>query len=211
MQRRGSTILLQGAHTWAAMIAMAMIAASLAAPLAAQNAASSAGERDSSGVGHLEVAVTYDATLSNMVGGSSFWMQGGHVETEGSFYRGLGVVADVGGTHAANINSAGAGLDLVTATFGPRYTWSHHRSGLFGQVLVGEAWGMNSTFPNPAGATTSANSLALEAGGGVNLALSPHFALRAFQANWFRTQLPNGASNLQNNLRLGAGFVFRFR
>ncbi|MGA8531063.1 MAG: hypothetical protein WB622_15205 [Acidobacteriaceae bacterium] len=43
------------------------------------------------------------------------------------------------------------------------------------------------------------------------MTLSPQLAVRALQASWLRTQLPNSTSNLQNNLRLGAGFVFRFR
>jgi hypothetical protein len=48
-------------------------------------------------------------------------------------------------------------------------------------------------------------------GGGMNIALSPHIALRAFQANWLRAQLPNASTNVQNNLNLGAGLVLRFR
>jgi hypothetical protein len=45
----------------------------------------------------------------------------------------------------------------------------------------------------------------------MNIALSPQPALRAFQANWLRTQLPNATTNVQNTLDLGAGVVFCFR
>ena len=216
MQRQLSKMLLQGAKTWPGMITVGMIAAVIAAapaaaPLAAQDTSSLAGQKHSSAVGHLDVAVTYNSTLSNITSGSSFWMRGGSVEVEGRFYRGLGAVADIAGMHAANINATGVGLDLIMATFGPRYTWSRHRYEFYGQGLVGEVWGMNGIFPNPAGANTVADSMAVEAGSGLNVTLSPHLALRAFQANWLRTQLPNNASNVQNNLRLGAGFVFRFR
>jgi hypothetical protein len=216
MQRQLSTMLLQGVKRWAGMIAVGMIAAvtaavPVAAPLAAQDASSVAGQKHSSAAGRLDVAVTYNATLSSITSGSSFWMQGGSVELEGRFDRGLGAVADIAGTHAGNINSTGVGLDLITATFGPRYTWSRHRYDVYGQGLVGEAWGMNSIFPNQSGANTVANSMAVEAGGGLNVALSPHLALRAFQANWLRTQLPNSTNNVESNLRLGAGFAFRFR
>lgn len=69
----------------------------------------------------------------------------------------------------------------------------------------------NSVFPAPSVAIDSSNSLALKMGGGMNIALSPHIALRAFQANWLRTQLPNASTNVQNNLNLGAGLVLRFR
>ena len=49
--------------------------------------------------------------------------------------------------------------------------------------------------------------LAYMAGGGLTLRLQPHLSLRAFEANWLRTQLPNSTTNVQNNLRLGAGVV----
>jgi hypothetical protein len=40
--------------------------------------------------------------------------------------------------------------------------------------------------------------------------LSPRIALRAIEADYFLTLLPNGTSDRQNNLRLSAGIVFRF-
>jgi hypothetical protein len=164
--------------------------------------------------GSIDVAIVYNPLLANIVGGNSFWMQGGSVQVHGQFWHGLGVVADVSGLHTASTGgSSGVGLDMVTATFGPRYTWSpaHRRYAVFGQALLGEANGMNSIFPNPAGANNSANSLALYVGGGVNFRLKGHLALRAFEADWLRTQLPNATTNVQNNLRLGAGLICRFK
>jgi len=70
---------------------------------------------------------------------------------------------------------------------------------------------MNSVFPNPGGANESANSLALYVGGGVNLRLKDHLALRALEADWLRTQMPNATTNVQNNLRVGAGLIYRFK
>jgi len=162
----------------------------------------------------LEVALVYNPLMSNLVGSDGFWMQGGSVQVHGQFWRGLGVVADVSGLHTASTGgSSGVGLDLLTATFGPRYSWSpaHRRYAVFGQALVGEANGMNSVFPNAAGANKSANSLALYVGGGVTLRLKGRLALRAFQSDWLRTQLPNATTNVQNNLRVGAGLIYRFK
>jgi hypothetical protein len=160
----------------------------------------------------IDVAVVYNSLLTNVVVGNSFWMQGGSVQVHGQFWHGWGVVADVSGLHTGNGNGSGVGLDLVTVAFGPRYTWSapHRRYALFGQFLAGETNGLNSVFPNIAGARDSANSLALYIGGGVNVPLKHRLALRALEANWLRTQLPDGTTNVQNNLRLGAGLVFRF-
>lgn len=187
---------------------IALATAALAISLAALNASAQAARAPKY---PLEVAITYNTVFSTNVSGSSFWMQGGSVQLQGQFWRGLGVVADVAGMHAANIDSTGVNLDMVTATFGPRYTWqpAHRRYAFFGQALGGVANAFNSVFPAPTAATTSSYSPALKMGGGMNIALSPHIALRAFEANWLRTQFPNGTTNVQNNLSLGAGIVFR--
>jgi len=162
-------------------------------------------------VSALDVAVTYNATRGGSTPNASFWMQGGSVELQGRFYHGLSVVADIAGAHAANINSSGVGLDMVTATFGPRYNWAppHRRYEIFGQALAGDANGFHSVFPTSSGAIDSSNSLALKMGGGLSIALSRRMALRAFEVNWLRTQLPNATTNIQNNLIFGAGLVFR--
>ncbi len=161
----------------------------------------------------LEVAVLYDTLLSNVVRADRFWMQGGGIQIEGQFWHGLGAEADVSGFHAQDANNAGVGLDMVTATFGPRYLWSpaDHRCSFFGHALVGEANGFNSIFPGAASASSSANSLALQIGGGMDLAIRHRLSLRVFEADWLRTALPNADTNVQNNVRLAAGVVVRFR
>jgi hypothetical protein len=188
--------------------AMLFLAAMMAAPLFAQQ------PPHVSQPGRFEIALTYDAMRSNAITESGFWLQGGSVQVHGQFWRGLGVVADVGGLHSGNINSSGVGLDLITATFGVRYTFTplpeHGRYSIYAQGLAGVANGRNSLFPNAAGAQNSATGIAEQAGSGLNVALSHHIALRAFEANWVRTDLPNGTNNVQNNLRLGAGLAFRF-
>jgi hypothetical protein len=178
--------------------------------------------------GSLDVAVVYNPLMANVVGGNGFWMQGGSVQVHGQFWRGLhgqfwqglGVVADVSGLHAAHMNGSGVGLDMVTVVFGPRYTWSppHRRYSLFGQVLAGGAHGLNSIFPafntiyptSPA-EVERANSVALYVGGGANVHLSPRLAVRAFEVDWLRTEMPNNTTGVQNNLRLGAGLIFNFK
>jgi len=164
-------------------------------------------------VSSLDVAVSYDALRNNATTGRNFWMQGGRVQAHGQFWRGLGVVADVAGMHSGNIQGSGVGLDLVTVTFGPRYSWTraHTRFTVFGHAQGGLALGFNSTFPGPSIASEDATSLATRLGGGMNYSLSPRIALRVIQADWLRTQMPNATTNVQNNLNLGAGFVYRFR
>lgn len=200
MQRQLGTMLLRGA----AAIAVTMMAA--AALLAQEKPAAASPLRFP-----LDVAFTYNATRSQTIGSTVFWMQGAGMQIEGRFYRGLGAVADVTGAHIAAIGSTTVGLDLVTATFGPRYTWTLRQGkiAVFGQALAGTGIGFNSVFPGAAGASSTSFNLAVKTGGGMNVELSPHVALRAFEADWVRTELPNAGSNVQNNLQLGAGIVIR--
>jgi opacity protein-like surface antigen len=166
--------------------------------------------------GHLDLAVTYDADRTNLTTGSSFWMQGGSAEAVGVFPHGLGLVANVTGLHAESISSTQVPLSLVAVTFGPRYTWRtpwharKHGLSLFGQALVGEAHGFDSLFPAPVGVRNSATNFALQAGGGVDLALSHRVSLQLLQADWLRTQLPNSSTGVQNHLSINAGIVFHF-
>ncbi len=170
-----------------------------------------------SGHHEADVAVTYTEQYSNLVSTPTFWHGGGGIELSTQTYRGLGVTANVAGTQTDNAANSGIGLTLVTATFGPRYTYykpigsEHKRSlAIFGQALGGQAWGFNSFFPTASGGETDHISVAMQIGGGVDLGLSRHFGIRAFEADWVRTQFPNGTTDVQNTLRLGAGVVFRF-
>lgn len=163
----------------------------------------------------LDVAITYNAQRGVATSGSGFWAQGEGAELTANLYRGLGITADVTGAHTAHVSPSGVGLTLVTATLGPTYTWSApakfraHKLRIFGQGLIGLASGKDSVFPSPYGVQDKAYSLAAQAGGGVDMDVSHHIAVRLLQGDWLRTQLPDGASNVENNLQIGAGVVFR--
>lgn len=188
------TLLLTGAITWISAIA--------------------SGQTTSAPEPHeLDLTFTYSPQFSNLVKGSNFWLQGGALDLSAEFYHGLSIAANIAGERASNISSSGVNLTMVTTTFGPRYTWSHPSQKLvvFGHGLIGEAFGLDSVFPSPRGTETDFNAFALQVGGGVDLRISKHFGLRAVQADWVRTQFPNSTTNVQNNLRLGAGIVFRLQ
>lgn len=103
--------------------------------------------------------MSYNAQYSLVEGSSNrFWAQGGSVELGNTFYHGLGIAMKVTGTTVANVNASGEGLSLVTATFGPLYTWtvprrlsSSREVKLFGEGLLGTANGLNSVFPSRRG------------------------------------------------------------
>ena len=168
-------------------------------------------------VGQLDLGITYAAGHANYVPDTNFWMQGGSIELVGHVPYGFAAVADITGLHAGASSPSTAPVNLVTDTFGPRYIAlvarrnSRHPFFLFGQGLIGEAHGLRGVYPGPNGTTSNALSFALQLGGGADIALSPHLTLRAAQVGWLRTQLPNAGSDVQSDLRVGAGIVLHTR
>lgn len=181
-----------------------------ASALSAQTAAAS--KKPAAGPYRFDVAVTYGAAYADVVGGNTFWMQGGSLQGHVRVYRSLGVVADFAGLHKGSIQSSGVGIDLVTTTFGPRYTWrpAHARYAVYAQALGGLVHAFNSEFPASTGAVTSASGSAVKLGGGFNFALTPHIGLRVLEADWLRTQFSNSSDGAQDNLQLNTGVILRF-
>jgi|SRR6187402_513346 len=164
--------------------------------------------------GHeVELVVTYTAERSNLVTNPILWRQGAAFSLSGELYRGFGVGMNINGSRVSNIAGTGINLTTVTTTFGPSYHWSPKsgRIAVFGEGLIGESHGLDSVFPSAGGAQQDYNSFALQVGGGLDLRTKGRFALRAIQADWIRTQFPNGTTNVQNSLRLGAGIVLRLQ
>ena len=182
-----------------------LIGAALATSLAAQTAPVAPQSR-------LDIAITWNTIQANLITGDTFWTQGGSLQLHGRFWRGFGAVADVSGFHTGQVLSTGAGLDLLTVTAGPCYTWkfAHGKFDVFGEGLGGEVFGLDGEYPTRSGLKSTANSVTAKVGGGADLRVARHFAVRPFEAYWLRTQLPNSTTGVQNNLQLGAGLVLRF-
>ena len=141
----------------------------------------------------------------------NFWMEGGSIELGANVWRGLGIAANVSGVHTSAVGRTNIPLSLVTVVFGPRYRWhANHRISIYGEGLVGEADGFNSLFPAMTASRARANGFDAQAGGGLDYHLSQHIAIRAIEAAWQHTQLPNGTNDVQTTLRLGAGLVLLF-
>lgn len=158
----------------------------------------------------IDAAITFIAEDSARSGTpENFWMQGGSIELGTNTWHGLGIAVNVSSTHAGAIAGNTVPLPIVTARFGPRYRWqADHRLSIYCKGLIGVANGFKSLFPTSTGAQTSANSFASQAGGGFDYRVSRHIAVRAVEAAWQHTQLPNGTNNVQN--LLGAGLILRF-
>jgi hypothetical protein len=162
-----------------------------------------------------DVAATFAVERSQVAPDQCcFWFKGGGADAALTFWKGIGIAASLTGDHSSNITS-GVDANKITYLFGPRYTatvWRNNTDAAnqrhlqaFGQGLFGRAHGFNGVYPVTGVATASANSFALQVGGGLNLYLSRRFGLRLLEADYVRTLLPNAAADAQNDLRLSFG------
>jgi hypothetical protein len=80
------------------------------------------------------------------------------------------------------------------------------RASPFAEVLVGGSHVNNTTGTGTGGLQYTDLGFSMKVGGGVDFNLTPHFAVRAFDADYYRTSLFGGH---QNNIWLTTGFVIR--
>jgi outer membrane protein OmpA-like peptidoglycan-associated protein/opacity protein-like surface antigen len=155
----------------------------------------------------------YERTQANAPPGTCqcFSANGGYISGSFFFSNHLSAEARFSGATSSNISSLGQNLNLYTIVAGPKLSFTTHRFSPYVHVLFGEAHATNSYFPTATSYTTTATSFALAPGGGVDLSLSPHWSVRLVEAEYLRTGFPNGSTNTQNQLQIGAGIVYKFR
>jgi opacity protein-like surface antigen len=142
-------------------------------------------------------------------GVGSFNNNGGSASVAYNATHWLSGVADFGAYHNGNILNSGGDGTLSTYLFGPRVSYRRFRRITpYGQVLFGVAHA-SAKF---AGSSDSQNAFAMAVGGGVDVSVSHHFAVRPVQVDYLLTRFSEtgtGAES-QNNLRVSTGIVFRF-
>lgn len=113
----------------------------------------------------------------------------------------FGVTADFSGAYFSEF---GADFHNYTYTFGP--TVAFRGAPLvtpFAHALFGGA----TASAGVEGVSVSQNGFAAIIGGGVDVKVSPHLAVRPVQFDWMSLHSDGGSSN--NNFRYSAGIVFR--
>jgi hypothetical protein len=160
------------------------------------------------------MAATYSTEQGQITpsGAGSFWMQGASLDGALTFARGFGFAANLTGEHASRI-APGVGLNEIDFMVGPRYTYrlnskSKHESRVFGEALVGGARGMSSVFPKPTGLSTHASSFIYQVGVGWDISITKHISIRAVEADYVRSYLPNNGGDTQGRIRLGFGVTY---
>lgn len=162
----------------------------------------------------VEVGLNYSFTHVNPGGGlSSYNQNGGFGDVAYNLNRTFGVVADLGGSRIGSTNGIAYDNTTFEYLFGPRVNFRHGRFNPYVQALFGGQRFSNGFLPgatNPA-TGTSQNNFAMAFGGGLNVRVTDHIAVRPFQVDYFATQVaPGNLSYVQNNLRYSAGVVLRF-
>ncbi|MGA3325428.1 MAG: hypothetical protein ABSF45_13225 [Terriglobia bacterium] len=166
------------------------------------------------GLSSIDLAFTYTPERANVASsGGSFWLRGESADAAFTFFHGLGMAASVTGVRASNI-APSVSLGKLAIMGGPRYTLrvgSKHENRVFAEALFGGVHAFDSAFPTSTGITPTANSFSLLLGGGWDVAVSKHFAIRAIEADYVRTSLPNNGTNTQDYLRLAFGVSYHIQ
>jgi opacity protein-like surface antigen len=154
------------------------------------------------------------------------WLNGGSTSIAFNFNRHLGLVGDFGGFADSevklNIGNSSSVVDsdgkAYTYLVGPRFSFRNHtRVTPFVQALFGGMHASEVLLSNCSGSGCTPlpkeNKFAMTAGGGLDIGVSRHVAIRLVQAEYLMTSFKNlgtGADARQNDMRLSSGIVFRF-
>jgi hypothetical protein len=156
-----------------------------------------------------DISVDYSYVRANSAaGGNAFNLQGGSASFAFYFHKYLGLVADVGGYDFGG-QPAGLSAQMYTYMFGPRLTLrKSFRFSPYAQALFGGGRLNASTSTVQAGE----NAFVMSLGGGIDVGVSHHIAIRAVQGEYLMTRFANiaGIGVTQNNFRISAGVVLRF-
>jgi len=135
----------------------------------------------------------------------SFTSNGWNAAVSGYFSRNLGVTTDFSGNYGKpSVQGVGLDTKLYTFMFGPAIRFPNtSRITPFAHALFGG--GRFSV--GAAGQSASETDFTWAAGGGIDVGLSPHLAVRLAQADFLQTRV---AGQSQNHFRYSAGIVLKF-
>jgi outer membrane immunogenic protein len=161
-----------------------------------------------------DAAATYQWVRANAGPGQCgcFGLNGGGVSGSWNFHGPWSLVTDFSAQYIGSAPSTGNSLTLTSYLVGPRYQlpqpWLHgsHKPHPFAQILLGAAHAGGGV----AGVGDSSFGFATRIGGGLDVPLSPRFALRVVQLDYYLTTFANATNDHQNNFLIGTGIVFHW-
>jgi outer membrane protein OmpA-like peptidoglycan-associated protein/opacity protein-like surface antigen len=155
------------------------------------------------------------------------WLHGGSTSLAINFNRYLGLVGDFGGFDDSRLRLRGTNgnppseVDSSGTVFtylgGPRVSFRNYsRVTPFIQALFGGIYASEVDVSDCTGSCTllpEEKKFAMTAGGGLDVRIHRHFAIRLIQAEYLMTRFDNSStedSASQNDMRLSSGLVFSF-
>jgi len=155
------------------------------------------------------------------------WLNGGSTSIAYNFNRHLGLVGDFGaytnsqirftGAYLATVDVNNSNVAVLTYLVGPRLSFrKNERITPFVQALFGDVHANQVTLTDCVFSCTllpSQDAFAMTAGGGLDIKVRRHLAIRIIQAEYLMTRFTSyttGSAGTQNDVRLSAGLVLRF-
>jgi len=161
-----------------------------------------------------DAAAAYQWVHSNAGPGQCgcFGLNGGGLSGSWNFRGPWSLVTDFSAQVTNSAPTAGSSLTLTSYLAGARYRlpqpWLHgvHKPQPFAQLLIGAAHAGGGV----AGIGDASFGFASRLGGGIDVPVNPHFAVRVIQLDYYLTHFANYTNDHQNNLLVGAGVVFHW-
>ncbi len=161
-----------------------------------------------------DAGVTYHWVRTNAAPGECgcFGLDGAGISGSWDLRGPWAVVTEFSSETRPGVPLSQGSLTVTSFLAGARYRlpqpWikGQHRPLPFAQVLIGPAHSGG----GEAGVGDGTYAFAARIGGGIDVPLKSHFAVRAIQVDWFRTQFANAKNDRQNNLLVAAGIVYRW-
>ena len=141
-----------------------------------------------------------------------FGMNGGGISGSWNFRGPWSAVLDISAEYNGSAAPLGNSLTLVSYMAGGRYKIPHpwlegnHKPQPFAQILLGAAHAGG----GEAGVADGTYRFATRIGGGIDVPLNAHFAVRAIQIDYYLTTFANATNDHQNNFLIGAGIVYHW-
>ena len=139
-------------------------------------------------------------------------LNGGGISGSWNFRGSWAALVDISAETRSSALPANDSLTLVSYLAGARYRlpqpWltGDHKPQPFAQIILGVAHAGGAE----AGIAHGSSKFATRMGGGIDVPLSAHFAVRAIQVDYYLTTFANATNDHQNNFLVGAGIVYRW-
>ena len=161
-----------------------------------------------------DVAAAYHWMRANAGPGQCgcFGMNGGGLSGSWNFRSSWSAVVDVSAENRSSTPPANDSLTLISYLAGARYKlpqpWleGNHKPQPFAQIILGAAHAGG----GEAGVADGSYKFATRIGGGIDVPLSAHVAVRIIQIDYYLTTFANATNDHQNNLLVGTGIVYHW-